>query len=403
MLNTGLRVGTRRISAMLLLHCTLLFPFASGHAGADETGRTEPAGPNPVFKVVRESGEDMVVDALGKVPLGKVPVAIYKVADFGRELGVAATEREDKSLGANIILVNADAALFKGMVARGLDTNSDPKAIKAKKRLTLLIEEMDSGDQNRWVHLGAVTMKHLPYAVAQVGADKGMKAAFGKLVKWGGPKIDKALPIGDEVHDILGNRSALASGLRYVGWRKLGARANLAKKYTDELMHKVIQASLDELVSAGLKRVFGEAVDDLYKEVMEGHPSELRQIVIRKPELYATIEALPAMAMPAPQAAQAAPVPLPAVAAAAPEPVELARDRVANYIYVDDRNMRSRSTGSERSPSQSSPPPPPPPEQPHQQPAWLSHYHEALKCAGAGSKAGCGSWDGARGQTINGR
>src|SRR3954447_7818354 len=75
--------------------------------------------PVPLGKITRETAEDLVVDGLGRVPLGQVPVALYKVADFARTIGEAAVEREDRTRGADIILMRSDAALISGLVAQG--------------------------------------------------------------------------------------------------------------------------------------------------------------------------------------------------------------------------------------------------------------------------------------------
>jgi hypothetical protein len=359
---------------------------------------TEESDPKPLSEVAWGAGEEEVIDVLGKVPLGKIPVAVYKVVDFGRELGVAATEREDQTLGADMILMNADAALLKGMHARGLDTNEDSQAIAAKNRLSIMVQAMDSGDGNRWVRLGAVTMNHLPYAIARVGLNKGLTAAAGRLIKWAGPRIDSALPFGDGVHDLMGNRSPIATGLRYAGWSKLGARANLAKHYTDELTHQLLQAELDELVSARLKKAFGSALDDIFNEAMDEHPSVLRRTVIRNPALYAAIAAT---AMPA----QALPMAAVAAVPEAAEPHEEASDRLADGIQVEDRYMISVSGRGGRAPSgESSPPAVQLSPEPPSKPAWQAELHEALKCQGV-NKPGCGTWDGrqGQGQSVTGR
>ena len=158
--------------------------------------------------------------------------------------------------------------------------------------------------------------------------------------------------------------------------------------------------------------MFGSALDNLYKEVMEEHPSELRRTVISSPALYGPlvmqpVAALPAMAVPLPQPAVAVPIPAAPVAVAAPPPViEQRRDPVANNLYVDDRYMRAMLRNSDRNSSrESSPPPapPPPPEPPRQPTAREIELHHELMCVGAGNKPGCGSWDGGKGQTLRGR
>jgi hypothetical protein len=311
------------------------------------------------------------------------------------------------------ILVNADAALLKGMNAQGLDLNSDPKALAAKERLRARISEMNSAGESTLGHLGAVTMKHLPYAVAQVGIEKAISAGIGKAMEWGGPKITKALPIGDEVKSLIGNRSALASGLRYAGWRKLGTRADLAKKYTDELIHKLIQSKLDEMVKAELKQTFGEALDNLYREVMEENPSQIRRTVVNQPAIYAplVVQAMPipvaAAVMPAPPVAAPA-VAMPVAVAAPPPVIQISHDRLASSLYVDDSYMRRMLAGERSRPArESSPPaaqaaPPPPPEPPRQPTARELQLHQELMCVGAGNKPGCGSWDGRRGGSLYG-
>lgn len=388
----------------------------AGHGVAIVAAQDDPF---PLFKISRKALEGTVIEAIGAHPLGKIPLTFYKTVDLARELGVAATGHEDASHGAALILIDADAALLKGLRARGVDLNDDPKAVAAKNRLRAQMQGLEDSNyretptdnlpsfvipaikaKDDLLHVGAVVVKHLPYAVAKVGMNKAIGAGAGKLIGKLTPWIDKIFPIGDEVRSVVGNKSALASGLRYVGWRKLGARANVAKKYTDKLMHKLVQASIDNLVMDQLRKRIGEAFDHLYREVMAVHPSkpvarELRLTVSRAPVVYAPLMAAP-LALPV--AAPAVPLAVPALPR--PAVVETARDPVANTIYVEDSYTRFRPRDTETSRPREEPRREP---EPKIEPPTKSRFHDELMCVGAGNKPGCGSWDGRRGGNLHNR
>src|SRR4051812_26936439 len=102
------------------------------------------ADPVPLNRIAQDMAETLIVDGLGHVPLGQAPVALYKVADFVRTIGEAAVEKEDRTRGADIILMRSDAALIHGLVAQG--QGNGPKAEAAKARLRDLRDRLDSQD-----------------------------------------------------------------------------------------------------------------------------------------------------------------------------------------------------------------------------------------------------------------
>jgi hypothetical protein len=354
------------------------------------------ANGNPVLGTVVGAGAATTLSGV---------LIVYKAQDLAVDLGLSAVGREDRTIRANLVLVNADAAILKGLRAQGVDLNRDPRALAAKQRLAEQRNRFEATEQGGLAFALAATTKHLPYAVAEVGGTKLLGLATGKAFKkvasllkdYARPVYDALTKntIGEELRMMLGNRSAFASGLRYAGWSKLGARASRVKEYTDKLVDKLAQSILDETVKKGFSAAMAEAFDNLYRETMEQHPSRpapvrVRQLVLSRPEVFAPV-ALPVLA--APQAVAAVPVavavPLPALRA--PDPV-VQRIEVEDHYIVHTRHSSSSSSSSaSSSASSSSAPPPEPPraEPPRMRSPPASRMPSSIN-------PGRGSWDGNR-------
>lgn len=361
--------------------------------------------PVPLNKIFRETGESLVVDTLGKLPLGTIPVAIYKVADFGREIGVAAVEKEEKTRDGEVVLMRADAALLKGLVARG--EGNSPKAEEAKARLRQLRDQLDSQDPGDINYLLNVTAKNFGYAVGKASLKFALKEGISKFLKQdpAAKFIRKYMHFGDEPASIIGNRSALRPVLSKLGWRKFGARAALVERYVDKVTDKLIDKFIAGEGSKFIAGISAEAMDRLYEQVMAGHPPEpiiytrVRRAIAINP-VYAPLVA-PAAAIPILAAA-----PAPVAAAPAPQ-AAFQPDRVARTITIEDHYVQADFAVERSGPStyQSTdvPPAAPEPEQPSA--ADLERRrerHEELMCVGAGNKAGCERWNSSSGGKVQG-
>ena len=357
--------------SIALAAALLIVPGAA--AIAAERGSFE-----PLYTVSSSVAQDSVVEGLWSLRKWRTAVArglpkvasgaafwgvvAYEATDFSLDVGISAVDREDRTLGAKLILINADAAVLKGLRAQGVNLNTDPRALAAKQRLTAERNRLEQTAQGGPWGLGFAAVavgNHLPYAVANVGADRLREAAIKKVFDRFAPFLTKAFPIGDEIRMMIGNRSSFASALRYAGWRKLGARANAARAYTDAMIRQMVQSALDAFVKEQLSAAFGRALDDLYREVMDQNPSapapvRMRRLILSAPQVYA-----PAAAH---LVAAQAPV---AAAAAAPLPVARAPEPVLHTIGVEDRFIHISGGGTTaRTPDPPQPQAPPPPEPP---------------------------------------
>jgi hypothetical protein len=344
-----------------------------------------------------ETFESMTLEGLKATgPAGAAAVVAYKVADLGRALGVAAVDREDRTIGAELVVISSDAALLKRLQIEGRSLNTDPQAIAAKERLTRIMLGRDIGTQGSLSYLGNVIVKNFDYAVEQVAIDKAIGFGVKRLFK-----IDRVsrfinehvFPFGNEVRFALGNRSELRPLLTYFGWRKFGERADLAKKYVDKITSKVLARLVKDAFKQAIHSAADDALNRLADEVLRDHPSRLvvrqriRLQVVRIEDLAPAAFALPVAAAALPMAQPVAAIPL-----------ESARDPVARTIYHEDsyiRPTRDSSPAQQQAEPQRAPPPEPP---------RPSKFHHELMCQGAGNKAGCNSnWDGNRGGTLHSR
>lgn len=379
--------------------------------------------PLPINTLAAETARDvrnsMIVDGLGRMPLGQIPVVLYKVADFSREIGVAAVDKEDRTRDAQIVLLDADAALIQGLVARG--EGNSPKAEAAKARLRALGNQLDSGDPGDVNHLLNVTAKHFEYAVGRASLKFALKFGFKRFLKSDPVArfIRRYVHWGKEPASVIGNRSSLRPWLQYAGWRKFGARASVVERYVDKVTDKLLDKLIWDKMSKEIATASSNALDDLHARVMSDNPSQpvvrrrMRYELAMNPTLYAPL---------APVAAAMPVAPLPAVARAVaiePMPVAVAQqpilrvsDPVAQAIYLEDSYVRDSWSAPESSEPSTYVSPPQAPPEPEPPTARELELHQELMCVGAGNKAGCerwttssepkaeGSWDGRSGTSV---
>jgi hypothetical protein len=335
------------------------------------------------------------------LPLGYVPVKLYKLADFGRQIGVAAVEKEEETRNGDIVLMRADAALISGLVARGEGNSS--KAEAAKQRLRDLRDRLDSQDPGDINYLLNVTAKNFGYAIGKASLRWGLKEGISKVLKQDPAArfIRKYVHFGKEPASIIGNRSALRPVLATLGWRKFGERAGMVERYVDKATDKLIDKIIAGEGSKYIAGITAGAIDRVYEQVMVGHPSEpvahlrFRRAFAMDP-VYAPLIA-PAAAMP-PLAAWAAAAPAPAAAAAPrPDPVARAITIEDHYVRADFEVERSQSTHES---TLESPPPVPEPGPSQHDIERAAYWHHEVDCQGTRNKPGCAStWDGAADQT----
>jgi len=379
--------------------------------------------PLPINTIVAETARDvrnsMIVDGLGKIPLGQIPVALYRVADFSREIGVAAVDKEDRTRDAQIVLLDADAALIQGLVARG--EGNSAKAEAAKARLRALGKQLDSGDPGDVNHLLNVTAKHFEYAVGRASLKLALQLGFKRFLKSDPVArfIRKYVHWGKEPAAVIGNRSSLRPWLQQAGWRKFGARASVVERYVDKVTDKLLDKLIWDKMSKEIATASSNALDNLYSRVMIDNPSQplarrrMRYALAMDPTLYAPLAPVAAaMPMaPLPAVAQAIAIePLPV--AVAQQPILRVSDPVAQAIYLEDSYVRDSWSAPESSEPSTYVSPPQAPPEPEPPTARELELHQELMCVGAGNKAGCerwttssepkaeGSWDGRSGTSV---
>jgi len=400
-----------------------VFAIALSALFALTAARVEAAeDPLPLNKLLTAGAQDVLIETLGMMPYGQVPAAFFTAADYAHIMGEAAVDREDEVREARIVLMNADAARLRSLVANGQSASEEAQV--AKTRLREHAAALAAKHDNRYRHLLAITGRHFDYAVARASAEFVLGEGLSRFFK-----IDplarflrKHVYPGGEIAFALGNRSALRPWLHAAGWRKFGTRARASERYVNKISDTMLEAMVAEIVSGQVDLATKQALDRLYDSTMADHPSRpithlrVREQLIAQPIQYAPLAAL---AVPAPAFPLAA-----APAAPAPAAVLRVSDPVARAIQSEDRFMlyedwegpASRQPQTAHVPIDT-PPPAPPPEPPAPSARDLERQrerHQELMCVGAGNKPGCerwtstthdakpeGSWDGRRGESIH--
>jgi hypothetical protein len=370
---------------------------------------------SPAFalgKSIAESAALIGAEALW----GPGPVYAYKTWDFMVDVGDAGVEEEDRTLGAQLVMVGEAGRRLKDLKAQGRDLRTDPQAIQAKLALNALRTGMSSGEDG----LGYVAYaigRNPEYAFGRPALGLVLGEAVGHVLdRLGLDKLLKRVLPADALARLTpGNRAPYARPLRFLGWGKMAAR----KAAAEALKREAVDAAVEQRLEAALDAAELATRQALYDKALEAAPP--RPVVHNDAErLQAARAVLPPVAatpIVVPMAAQAVPIPVhalpPPPARAAPLAVNLyvdpryfeqalARDPVRRVIQAEDRwTPPSREPASQPEP-QAAPPPPEPPS-----PARSRWKHD-WDCAGAGVKAGCdwppgkdNSWDGQRGKTLN--
>jgi hypothetical protein len=394
-----------RSVAILLMACMGASCFTVSAGGGGENG------PIPFNKIAIEGRDTLIVETLGTLPLGRIPVAGYKVAEFARYVGEAAVEKEDETLRAEVVLMNADAVRLKRLVAAGEGNGAQAKVVK--QRLRAHIDRLDSGDPGPINHLLNVTAEHFGYALRLGSVRWGMKLAFKRMLR-SDPFLRfwrQAMPLGSETASVIGNRSMLRPWMQAVGWRQFGARADAAERFVDRTTDAYLDALIANTMRKNIADIAGGLLEGMYKEVLADHPPKpvlrqrVRRAIATRPELYVPMLAVTAF------------VPMP-VAPAVAQSVAMVphfTDPVAQVIGNEERYLQPNDWVVERGGADTyHPPPQPEPEpEPEQVPSDRDlELHKELMCVGAGNKPGCerwnitsdpnvqGNWDGRREGTV---
>jgi hypothetical protein len=380
---------------------------------APTAGQTR--GDSPAFalgKSIAESAALIGAEALW----GKGPVYAYKTWDFMVDVGEAGVGEEDRTLGAQLVMVGEAGQRLKALKAEGRDLRTDPQAIQAKLALAALRTSMSSGEDG----LGYVAYaigRNPEYAFGRPALAWVLGEALGHvLTQLGLDKLLKrVLPTDGLVGRAPGNRAPFAQPLRFLGWGKMAARKTAAEKLkreaVDDAVEQGLDAALDAAEAAARKALYDKALAAAPPRPVVHNDAERLQAARA---VLAPVAAIPIVAEPVPIPVHALPPP---PARAAPLAVNLyvdpryldqavARDPVRRVIQAEDRWTPPSRESAPQSKPQSEPqaaPPPPEPPSPSE-----SRWKHDWGCAGAGVKAGCdwppgqdNSWDGQKGKTLN--
>jgi hypothetical protein len=363
--------------------------------------------PEPFSRTALNVTGDAIADAaiLSKHPAGVVIGVTYKAVDLAHDVGAAAIGREDRWLGAELVLVDRDAQRLKEMKHNGVDLDG-PEATEIKRGIHDRMRELTASDRSPAGYTASVIIKNLPYAVFQVAIDKSLENALEFALA----KVVKHIPVPNAIHwarTYGGPLEALNKGL---GWGKLGTRAGRAKHAAEEAMHdaekKLVAKRIQQLGMATRTEAAADALSDMYRTIMTEQRSRPRAVIASS---FRLAMARQAVLLPAPVAA------VPVMRAAVPEPVMRAAhpDLVIRAIRSDDAMWeRGPSRSSSSTLSRPEPPPPAPQAEPQVDPradARRQALHDELMRVGDGKtfavcSNGCpqsaASWDGRRGQTL---
>lgn len=397
------------------------------------------SGPIPFARIGADFAGDALADAAfhSPVPILIVAGATYKVADLAHDLGDAAVDREDRWLGAEMILADDDAKRLKAIGAAGGDLNGDDaNAIKARLRDRAF--EMTIAQQSPGGYTLRVVIKNLPYAVKKVAVDKLIEQAIGLALKklHVDKLIEPNLPTPKKINFALNYGGPLERFEKGLGWGKLGTRARVAAKAADECMRDVAKAAAENMPDAAkaaeesirdqdakmiadylssdrresLERSAEDALGSIYHGILARNPSQPRVVVV---EMYRLEAAREAVMLPAPE---------PALVAA--DPVTEEPDPVVRTIQSDDASVErysntapsERRTFSSASAPQTAPPAESAPRVEQEDPQAAARriaLHQELMQVGDGKtfqvcSNGCpsssdASWDGRKGQSLYGR
>lgn len=392
--------ATRLLSVGLIL--TLAFAPTAGQTRED----------SPAFALGKSIAESAaLIGAAAR--WGPGPVVVYKTWDFMVDVGEAGVEAEDRTLGAQLVVVGEAGQRLEDLKAEGRDLRTDPEAIQAIQTLDALRADMGSGKEGLGYVAYAVG-RNPEYAFGRPGLGLVLSLAVGHVLDRLGLDrlLKRVLPVDRLVRATPGGPAPRGGALRFLGWSKMATRKAAAEKLKRDAVDSAVEQGLD----AALDTAEATVRETLYKKALNAAPP--RPVVRNDAERLQAARAVLAPVAAAPIVAQAIPVPahaLPPPVPAAPLAVNLyvdpryleqavARDPVRRVIQAEDRwTPPSREPARQAEPEATPPPPPPEPPSPSE-----SRWKHDWGCAGAGVKAGCdwppgqgNSWDGQKGRTLN--
>jgi hypothetical protein len=372
--------------------------------------------PVPFSSISADMLGDTLSNAAVHSPVGPLIVAgyTYKMANLASDIGGAAIDKEDRFLGAEMIVVNQDCARLRKIGADGGDLNGkEANAIKAELQNTKYQMTVDQRSPYGYT-LGTV-VKNLPFAVKKVAFDKVLEQTIGGVLH--AAHIDKLFeaifPAPENINWMLNYGGPLEDLQKGLGWGKLGTRARIAEKAAAKSMKSQEAKAVADFLGADREESLEEsaerALGKIYQRIIAENPSQPRTVVVQQ---YRLVAAREAVMLPAPAAEVPVMVATPTMAAERPDPVIRA-------IQADDAQIRHFSTNApQRSNNFSNPPrvyrPAPVTPSVVQEDAatvarWQA-FHDQLKIIGDGKtftlcSNGCppssnSSWDGRRGQTL---
>lgn len=381
--------------------------------------------PEPFSRTAQDLTGDAIASAaiLSKHPAGVVIGVTYKAFDLAHDIGAAAISREDRWLGAELVLVDRDAQRLKEMKHNGVDLDG-PEATELKRGIYERMRKLTASERSPAGYTASVIIKNLPYAISKVAIDKSLENALG----FGLARLIKHTPVPKAINWARTYGGPLERLQKGLGWGKLATRAGWAKQAADEAMRdtekKLVAKRIQQLGMETRTEAAADTLSDIYRKIMTEHPSQPRTVIASSFRLAMARQAVllpaPVAAVPVMRAAVPEPViraarPEPIMRAAVPEPVMRAAhpDLVIRAIRSDDAMWeREPSTPSRSTSSSPEPPASAPPAEPQVDPraeARRQALHEELMRVGDGKtfvlcSNGCpdsaGSWDGQRGQTL---
>jgi hypothetical protein len=372
--------------------CLIISAAAARAQGSD--------APEPFSRIGLDLLGDGVANASirSKHPVLMIAGVTYKLADLAHDIGAAAISREDRWLGAELVLVDEDGRRLEEMKHAGIDLNG-PDATAVKQRLRDRMMSMTAAQTSPAGYTARVITKSFPYAVAKVTLDKVTAAVIGRTLAWTGITrfIERHAPLPKKINWALNYGGPLEEFQKGRGWGKLGTRARAAQKVAEEMMHdlekKQAARELREFGANSLIESTADALSKIYAGIMKANPSRSRTVVASAFRLEVARQAVPAAVTMRPRAEPAF-VPFAPVVMRAVSP-----DAVALTIRTDDGGGWERMRTSD-DPTASEPAPLVETEIPVDPRDEARHqaFRDAVMRVGNGKTDS--SWDGRRGETI---
>jgi hypothetical protein len=363
-----------RSPVKLISFCALTYAiFRLASAGAQTEG-------DPTSRPYSRIGQDIIGDAVAngafhsRSPLLIIAGATYKMADLANDIGAAALDHQDHSIGAEILLADENARQLKEIKATGGDLNG-VEATAIKQRLHDHIFTMTSAQGSPVGYTAAAIIANLPYAVKSVSSDKIVEQTIDlTLNKLGVFRLlENYLAIPEKVNWMLNYGGPAEEFERGLGWGKLGTRARAAERAASAAI-KAIKDQQEAFVASELRsdrtentrKLAANAFTEIYTDIMTKHRSEPRTVQV---ESFRQ-----------------------AVAESANLTATAGADPVVRSIQADDSlgwQRYANPVSPQRRTFQSPAAPAPVQMQQSAMPAWRIEYHQALQNYGT-------NWDGRR-------